>query len=119
MLARGTELTDEVVLAAFGADPATIQWLSFDEADDDPAAPRVRFGRRNNWFHAIEHFTVAGTSDDVLRRISGDHAVRRWHAQRSRRGRPGSPCRTDDQSRHDGSGPGASGAGSAPAGTDH
>jgi len=71
-LARGPKLTDKVVLTAFGADPATIQYLSFDEADDDPAAPRVRFGRRNGWFHAIEHFTIAGTSDDVLRRISGD-----------------------------------------------
>lgn len=69
-LARTTDSSDDVILDAFDADTGSIVVASFDEADDDPGAPRVRIGRHGDWYYAVEHFSIVGASDETLRRLA-------------------------------------------------
>lgn len=73
-IARKANLHASDLFAAFEVDPSTIADYTFDGADDIIDVHRVRVGRRDGWCFAIEHFSLAGTSDAVSiasRRMAG------------------------------------------------
>ena len=59
-------------LSAFDIDPVNAVQMTLNEADDLIGEAVVRVGSVDNWTYGIEHFSVRGMGDAVMRELSAD-----------------------------------------------